>query len=116
MCTTRTLVRAFAVFALPLGLCKTASAQSALTPVEVGGGLAGIVLENDEVGARFSPGINARLDLNMTRRLALEARATWFPRQESIRYQFQGGRTFHLAAGVRAVFVEGRRFSLYGVL
>jgi hypothetical protein len=94
-----------------------AVAQGEQTRVEIGAGLAGMLVENDEsASVKVSTGLTGQVDVNMARRLAIELRSSWFPRDQSIRFQTQGGQTFHLAAGAKATFVEGHRVALYGLV
>ena len=92
-----------------------ASAQDQSAPVEVGGQISGIRAE-DDFGYKTSSGFGVRVDFPITQRVAVDYRATFFPADESVRYQTQGGKTFQLTAGLRGKFISSRRVSGYGVV
>ena len=102
--------------ALACSFSATVAAQEPRHPIEIGAGTAGLLVDTDESGAKVTPGVGGWLDVNLTRRLALETRATWFPQPQAIRYEWQGGRTFHFAAGARGTFIQRPTVSLYGLV
>src|SRR5262245_2664599 len=91
-------------------------AQETVAPVEAGGLVTGLTLEGDFGELVTSPGFGVRVDFNVTPRVAIEARGTFYPANEVPRFQSQGGQTWHVAIGGRAKFVRSRRWSLYGLL
>ena len=101
--TTSRLLKPLTTALVLLCLTGNAAAQGEQTRIEVGAGLAGMLVENDESasGLRVSPGVTGQVDINLARRLAIEVRSTWFPREESIRFQSQGCR--------RSTSWQGRR-------
>jgi hypothetical protein len=80
------------------------------------GVVTGAGIQRDDVRSSAVIGIDTRPDVNLTSRLAIEARVAWFPQQASVRYQSQGGRTTSIGIGARARFVETPRVALFGVL
>src|SRR5262249_9225094 len=84
---------------------RAAAAQSTVRRFEAGGD----VSFGDVTFSPRATGASARLDVNITSVFALESRATWF----SIPYGL--GSVVHVAGGVRATLLHGRRLSLYGV-
>jgi hypothetical protein len=110
----------FALLALAVCLSfgSTIQAQDQFTRVEIGGQFDGIRLLNTEGQPEFKPGFGARLDVNLTRRLAFESTVDFFPRNapQTIDSSSQGGRTLQALFGVRAKFITTRRYSVYGVL
>jgi hypothetical protein len=106
------------VFSFCLALASGAQAQDQFTRIEVGGQFDGIRLLNAEGYPEFKPGFGARLDINLTRRFALESTVDYFPRNapQIFGQGGQGGRTLEAFFGVRGKFVTTRRYSVYGVL
>jgi hypothetical protein len=108
----------FAIFAFCLAFASATQAQDQFTRIEVGGQFDGIRLLNAEERNEFKPGFGARLDINLTRRLAFESTVDFFPRNapQSPDQAGQGGRTLQALFGVRAKFITTRRYSVYGIL
>ena len=108
----------FAIFVFCLAFGSATQAQDQFTRVEVGGQFDGIRLLNAAGTPEFKPGFGARLDINLTRRLAFESTVDYFPRNapQISDEPGQGGRTLQALFGVRAKFVTTRRYSIYGVL
>jgi hypothetical protein len=108
----------FAILAFCLAFASATQAQDQFTRFEVGGQFDGIRLLNADERNEFKPGFGARLDVNLTRRLAFESTVDFFPRNApQIPDQAgQGGRTLQALFGVRAKFITTRRYSVYGVL
>ena len=98
-----------------LTLPSSAVAQTSESRFELGAQVAGLRLVGDGRPV-LSPGLAPRVHFNLTHRLAIDARVSFFPRQELSLWQAQGGKTLHFAAGVRGKFVTNRRFALYGAL
>jgi Outer membrane protein beta-barrel domain len=103
------------VFAVCLAVSSAARAQDQFTRIEVGGQFDGIRLLNTGDRPEFTPGFGARLDINLTRRIAFESTLDFFPRQAPEIFG-QGGQTLQFTAGMRAKFVTTRRYSIYGVV
>ena len=104
----------FIIFAFFLAAASSTQAQDQLTRVEIGGQVDGIRLFNSQARVSLKPGFGARLDVNLTRRLAFESTLDFFPRQAPQIFG-QGGQTLQFTAGFRAKFVTTRRYSIYGV-
>jgi Outer membrane protein beta-barrel domain len=106
------------VFAVSLVFSSAVRAQDQFTRVEIGGQFDGIRLLNAEERNEFKPGFGARLDVNLTRRLAFESTVDFFPRNapQTPNQSEQGGRTLQALFGVRGKFITTRRYSVYGVL
>jgi hypothetical protein len=104
------------------GVCvlfgSAARAQEQFTRVEVGGQFDGIRLLNTAGSPQFKPGFGGRVDINLTRRFALESTVDFFPRNapQTPGQGGQGGRTLQALFGARAKFITTRRYSVYGVL
>jgi Outer membrane protein beta-barrel domain len=107
-----------ATFAFFLTFASATPAQDQLTRFEVGGQFDGIRLMNSAGNAAFQYGFGARLDVNLTRRFALESTVDYFPRNSPFTPEEggQGGRTLQAFFGVRGKFITTRRYSVYGVL
>lgn len=101
-----------------LSFSSATQAQDQFTRFEVGGQFDGIRLLNAENQDVFKPGFGARLDVNLTRRLAFESAVDFFPRNapQTPFQGGQGGRTLQALFGLRAKFITTRRYSVYGVL
>jgi hypothetical protein len=97
----------------------TASAQEQLTRVEVGGQVSGLgVFLNDATLDRADApaGIGGWLDVGITQRLALDTQVMWFPTNEQVEFESQGGKTLLLSVGLRIKLVASPRFFMYGVI
>jgi hypothetical protein len=108
----------FAIFVFCLAFASAVQAQDQFTRIEVGGQFDGIRLLNAAGSPEFKPGFGARLDVNLTRRIAFESTVDFFPRNapQTPDQGEQGGRTLQALFGVRAKFITARRYSVYGVL
>lgn len=83
-----------------------------------------------EAGAQFSTfrllnnsgpvgtlnGFGARVDFNLTRRLALEAQFDFFPGKAPSFFLEEGGRTWTGLFGIRAKAIQTRRFAAFGLV
>jgi hypothetical protein len=108
----------FGIFVFCLAFASATRAQDQFTRVEVGGQFDGIRLLNSAGAPEFKPGFGARLDVNLTRRLAFESTVDFFPQNapQTPDRSSQGGRTLQALFGVRAKFITTRRYSVYGIL
>jgi hypothetical protein len=108
--------RGFATIALLVVFSGTSLAQSSTHRFAVGVQVPTMLFDTDDRGLRNSPGIGSWFGFSIHRRLSLEGRIEWFPRQEAIRFGQQGGRTVRAAFGARATFLEIHGVAVYGVL
>jgi hypothetical protein len=90
------------------------AAQDQSSRVELGGQISAV--RPDEFDRRMWTGMGVQVDFPVTQRVAVESRAVFFPRDEPVRYQTQGGKTFQLSTGFRGKFISSRRVSVYGVV
>jgi hypothetical protein len=81
------------------------------------GGQYSIIRETNAAlnGISFS-GIGARLDYNLTRRLAFESQIDFFPENGVPLVHFQGGQTTQAVFGLRAKVIQTRRLSVFGLV
>ena len=102
-----------AVFVLfSIALAATTGAQDNPARVEAGGEVSLLGLK----GSSAVGGAGARVAIPLTPRVAIETRATLFPKKLPPGFLTQGGSTAELQVGARAAFFARRRFSIYGVL
>ena len=97
---------------LALPLC----AQENHTRFELGAQFSTIQETPSGGGSQSYPGFGGRLDLNLTRRLALETEVDFFPQHTPPLFRVQGGQSFQAVFGVRAKVVQTRRISVFGLL
>jgi hypothetical protein len=74
--------------------------------VTAGGFVGGLGLNAETGQRRTSPGLGAWFALDVPGPLAVEAQVSWFPRNEAIEFEAQGGRTVKLLGGVRGTVVD----------
>jgi hypothetical protein len=98
------------LLALPLG------AQENHTRFELGAQFSTIQLTPPGGGSQSYPGFGGRLDLNLTRRLALETEVDFFPEHTPSLFRVQGGQSVQAVFGVRARVIETRRISVFGLV
>jgi hypothetical protein len=67
-------------------------------------------------GTRVVAGFGGRADVNLTRRLALDAQLDFFPQTLASFPQFQGGQTLRMSSGARGRFFQTKRLSVYGLM
>lgn len=103
------------LFLFILAAAEDSGAQESYSRVEVGTHFTGIRLF-DSSTTSVIPGFGVRLDLNLTRRVAIETQVDFYPQSVFARPRSQGGRTLLTTAGIRGRFLQTRRFALYGVL
>ena len=106
---------ALAIFGTLL-LTLTTHAQDQYSHVELGAQYS-IIRENNlnHQATNFS-GVGGRFDWNITRRLALETQADFFPQQGRPLPLTQGGQTVQAVAGIRAKVLQNRRISVFGLV
>jgi len=101
---------------LLIGGAQTTLAQTQSSRLQVGGAFSSIELDNDVGEPGGHGGAGVRAIVRLTRRVAIDTRAVWFPGQADPRFQSQGGQSLQLAAGGRGKFVARPHYSIYGVL
>jgi hypothetical protein len=107
----RLLALLFAVLIVPV-----ARPQQEYSRFEVSGQYSLIRLLDASGNAQSHSGFGARLDLNLTRRLALESQFDFFPHHASPFLQQQGGHTLQALFGIRGKVIQSKYFAVYGVL
>jgi hypothetical protein len=105
------LVFLFAVLIVPAAL-----AQQEYSRLEVGGQYSLIRLLDASGNAQSHSGFGARLDVNLTRRLALESQLDFFPHHASPFLQQQGGHALQALFGIRGKVIQSKHFAVYGLL
>jgi Outer membrane protein beta-barrel domain len=104
------------LFALLAGLASPTSAQDIYTRFEFGAQFSTVQQAPPGGGSKAYPGFGGRFDWNLSRRLALEAQADFFPgHAESLLYR-QGGQTFEAVVGIRAKVIQTRHWSVFGLV
>jgi hypothetical protein len=111
----RMICRAF-VFVAVIASGFSASAQDGEPRVAAGGFVSGLGLYEETWMPKTSTGVGAWLDWHVRGPLALEGRLSWFPTNESVEFETQGGRTLKMMAGARGTLLAARRLRLYGLL
>jgi len=101
---------------LVIGGGLPAIAQTQSSRVQIGGAFSSLGLDNATGEPDGHGGVGVRAIVRLTRRVAIDTRAVWFPGNADPRFQSQGGQSLQLAAGLRGKFVSKPRFSIYGVL
>lgn len=91
-------------------------AQESEPRVSVGGFVSGLGLFDESGRPKTSPGVGSSLEVHLEGPLVFEGRLAWFPSNEAIEFESQGGRTLELMVGVRGTFLDSRRFRLDGIL
>jgi len=66
--------------------------------------------------AQSHSGFGGRLDVNLTRRLALESQLDFFPHHASPFLQQQGGHALQALFGIRGKVIQSKHFTVYGLL
>ena len=93
-----------------------ARAQQEYSRIEIGGHFSANGLLNSTGGVGFWEGFGARIDFNLSRRLAFETQVDYFPRFAPTRFLEQGGQTLHFATGLRGKVVQSKHSSIYGLI
>lgn len=101
----------FAVLIVP-----AAHAQQEYSRFEVSGQYSLIRLLDASGNAQSHSGFGGRLDVNLTRRLALESQLDFFPHHASPFLQQQGGHALQALFGVRGKVIQSKHFAVYGLL
>ena len=91
-------------------------AQDNYTRFEFGAQYSTSRLTNSDFGATDYSGFGGRFDWNFNRRLALESQLDFFPEHAQPLLSIQGGQTLQAVFGLRAKFVQTRRFSVFGLV
>ena len=102
------------LFAVPV--VPAVLAQQEYSRFEVGGQYSLIRLLDASGNAQSHSGFGGRLDVNLTRRLALESQLDFFPHHASPFLQQQGGHTLQALFGVRGKVIQSKHFAVYGLL
>jgi outer membrane protein with beta-barrel domain len=105
------LVLLFVVPIIPVAL-----AQQEHSRFEVGGQYSLIRLLDASGNAQSHSGFGGRLDVNLTRRLALESQLDFFPHRASPFLQQQGGYALQALFGIRGKVIQSKYFTVYGLL
>ena len=96
-----------------------ASAQGtdrSIRSIAAGGFVSGLGL-NDESGlSRTSPGLGGWVTFDIADPLAIEAQVAWFPRNEPVEFEAQGGRTLKITVGAKGRFFESSKIRLFGLM
>ena len=110
-------------FALTVLWCVFASllalpvhAQDEFSRFELGAQYSIIRGTNSSLTGESYSGVGGRFDWNLTRRLALESQADFFPRHQFSLPQVQGGQTLQAVFGLRAKVAETRHLSVFGLV
>jgi hypothetical protein len=101
----------FAVLIVP-----AARPQQEYSRFEVSGQYSLIRLLDASGNAQSHSGFGGRLDLNLTRRLALESQLDFFPHHASPFLQQQGGHALQALFGIRGKVIQSKHFAVYGLL
>lgn len=94
----------------------TAYAQQEYSRFEVSGQYSLIRLLDASGNAQSHSGFGGRLDVNLTRRLALESQLDFFPHHASPFLQEQGGNALQALFGIRGKVIQSKHFAVYGLL
>ena len=105
------LVLLFAVLIVP-----DARPQQEYSRFEVSGQYSLIRLLDASGNAQSHSGFGGRLDVNLTRRLALESQLDFFPHHASPFLQQQGGHALQALFGIRGKVIQSKHFAVYGLL
>lgn len=97
-------------------IVPSARAQEEYSRFEIDAHYSLIRLLDASSNAQSHFGFGARLDLNLTRRLALESQLDLFPHHASPFLQSQGGHALQALFGVRGKVLQSKHFSVYGLL
>jgi hypothetical protein len=92
-----------------------AHAQAESTRLEVSMQFSTIRLST-QTSTKPVAGFGGRVDVNLTRRFALEAQLDFFPQTLASFPQFQGGKTLRMSSGVRGKFFQTKHLSVYGLM
>lgn len=108
--------RLLLVAVLIMGGGLPALAQTQSSRLQIGGAFSSLELDNAIGASGAHGGAGVRAVIRLTRRVAIDTRAVWFPGDADPRFLSQGGRSLQLAAGGRGKFVARPHYSIYGVL
>lgn len=97
-------------------LAPPARAQQEYSRLEVNGQYSLIRLLDAAGNAQSHSGFGGRLDINLTRRLALESQLDLFPGHASPLLQQQGGYALQAVFGVRGKVIQTKHFAVFGLL
>lgn len=104
------------LFLLLLATARGTFAQDIYTRFEFGAQFSTVRQAPPGGGGKNYPGFGGRFDWNLTRRLALEAQADFFPGHAGSLLYRQGGQAFEGVFGIRAKVIQARRLSVFGLL
>jgi hypothetical protein len=97
-------------------IVPAARAQEEYSRFEVSGQFSLIRLLDSSGNAQSHLGFGGRLDINLTRRLALESQLDFFPGHASPFLQQQGGHALQAVFGIRGKVIQSKHFAIYGLL
>jgi hypothetical protein len=97
-------------------IVPAARAQEEYSRFEVSGQFSLIRLLDSSGNAQSHLGFGGRLDINLTRRLALESQIDFFPKPASPLLQSQGGRALQGMFGIRGKVLQSKHYAVYGLL
>jgi hypothetical protein len=103
-------------FLLTVLIVPAALAQQEYSRFEVSGQYSLIRLLDASGNAQSHSGFGWRLDVNLTRRLALESQLDFFPHHASPFLQQQGGHALQALFGIRGKVIQSKHFAVYGLL
>lgn len=115
-----TIAAAFRVLtmtSLSAVLCgSAASAQEVTTGrAEIGAYSSAMPLVSVDAHAHAAKGFGGWFAVDLTNRLTVEGRTTWFPASELPLFQAQGGKTWQMSAVARGRFLRRNRYAIYGM-
>jgi hypothetical protein len=104
------------VLLLVVLIVPDARPQQEYSRFEVSGQYSLIRLLDASGNAQSHSGFGGRLDVNLTRRLALESQLDFFPHHASPFLQQQGGHALQALFGIRGKVIQSKHFAVYGLL
>ena len=104
------------VLLLVVLIVPDARPQQEYSRFEVSGQYSLIRLLDASGNAQSHSGFGGRLDVNLTRRLALESQLDFFPHHASPFLQQQGGHALQALFGIRGKVIQSKHFTVYGLL
>ena len=104
------------ILPLLLLLALPAHAQEEYSRFELGAEYSTFRGTNSNLLGTTYSGVGGRLDWNLTRRLALESQADFFPENTAPLLLVQGGHSLHAVFGIRAKAIQTRSVAVFGLL